>query len=144
MKKLALLLFLTLASNLSAGGIKLTPIPTGQILQAQFQQQRYLSALKKPISSQGEMILWRGKGLLWETKTPFPNAILMAENAIYQLEDLNKPAKKMDEVTGYSKLMFEVMSKIMGGEILKNIPGFTAKTRDSNTRKMDGSTLPHP
>ena len=63
-------------------GVELSPLKEGEALKADFSQFRSLSTLPKPMTSTGQLVLWQGKGILWETKTPFPNMILINKNGL--------------------------------------------------------------
>lgn len=135
MKKISLFLaFCCLTFEVLAVPCKEAALPAGSVLEADFIQQRHLKMIPKPIESKGHLILWEGKGLIWSTFTPFPNALLITQKGLYQLEDtLKTPMIK----AGGDTALFNVMASIFNVRDDKEIKGFTIKnlpSKDGNWR----------
>ncbi len=52
--------------------------------QGEFTQQRYLQGLIKPITSSGQFVLVKNRGLLWQTEKPFSNQLRVTSTGISQ------------------------------------------------------------
>ncbi|GLR15042.1 outer-membrane lipoprotein carrier protein [Chitinimonas prasina] len=71
-----------------------------QVLRGQFEQQKSVVGFKKPLLSSGEFLLWRGHGVLWQTRKPFESSLVVSPDklsaesgqASYQLESSREPA----------------------------------------------------
>lgn len=55
-----------------------------QNMQGNFEQQRFLKALAKPITTRGEFALVKGKGLLWQMQKPFATTLKVTPEGILQ------------------------------------------------------------
>lgn len=49
------------------------------VLRATFAQERHLAGFRHPLRSEGEVLLVRGEGLLWRTRTPFPSTLIVRD-----------------------------------------------------------------
>ena len=58
---------------------------TGQpVVRAHFEQVRTIKDLPQPLRSQGEMLIARDSGLLWDQKSPFPMTLLLDDKRMIQ------------------------------------------------------------
>jgi hypothetical protein len=101
----------------SKTSIPLKEVPPGYVLKAPFSQQRYLTGIPKPIVSKGELLLWKGKGLIWKIKAPFPSVILITKKNLYQIEDGKKVPMINTSQMGHEGALFEMMSKLLDGSV---------------------------
>lgn len=59
---------------------------TGQpLIRAHFAQTRTIKDLPQPLRSQGEMLIARDKGLLWDQKAPFPMMLMLDDSRMVQI-----------------------------------------------------------
>lgn len=59
---------------------------TGQpVVRAHFNQTRTIKDLPQPLRSQGEMLIARDTGLLWDQKTPFPMLLILNDKRMVQV-----------------------------------------------------------
>lgn len=126
MKALAISLFMFCAIHISAQelpGRSAIP-PAGSVLEAHFTQFRHLNGIPKPIKSEGDVILWHGRGLIWKTLSPFPNTLLITKKGLYQLENqIKTPLLK----AGGDSALFNVMAEIFTMNDESQIKGFTVE-----------------
>lgn len=54
------------------------------IVRAHFEQTRTIKAMPQPLRSQGEMLIARDHGLLWDQKTPFPMQLMLNDTRMVQ------------------------------------------------------------
>ena len=54
------------------------------IVRAHFEQTRTIKAMPQPLRSQGEMLIARDNGLLWDQKTPFPMQLMLTDTRMVQ------------------------------------------------------------
>lgn len=55
------------------------------VVRAHFDQTRTIKNLPQPLSSQGEMLIARDTGLLWDQKTPFPMLLMLDDKRMVQV-----------------------------------------------------------
>ena len=54
------------------------------VVRAQFSQTRTIKDLPQPLRSQGEMLIARDQGLLWDQKAPFPMLLMLDDTRMVQ------------------------------------------------------------
>lgn len=62
------------------------------VIRAHFAQTRVIKDLSQPLRSQGEMLIARDKGLLWDQKAPFPMMLMLDDSRMVQVVN-NQPAQ---------------------------------------------------
>lgn len=62
------------------------------LLRAEFNQEKKIKALRRPLRSKGRFIFDTQKGLYWHTKTPFDSVFVITPKGITQLTDGEKTA----------------------------------------------------
>jgi len=62
------------------------------VIRAHFAQTRVIKDLPQPLRSQGEMLIARDKGLLWDQKAPFPMMLMLDDSRMVQVVN-NQPAQ---------------------------------------------------
>lgn len=55
------------------------------VVRAHFTQTRTIKDLPQPLRSQGEMLIARDQGLLWDQKAPFPMALMLDDSRMVQI-----------------------------------------------------------
>lgn len=119
MKYFLICIFLIFSINIQAH-----EMPQDSVLKAHFTQYRYLRDIPKPIKSEGQLVLWEGKGLLWSTHSPFPNSIIITKQGIYQLQN-NTIAPMVKN--GGNTVLFEVMVHLFKINQEGQVKGFTTE-----------------
>lgn len=61
------------------------------IVRAHFEQTRAIKDLPQPLRSQGEMLIARDQGLLWDQKSPFPMQLLLDDTRMVQIVNGQPP-----------------------------------------------------
>ncbi len=141
MKTLIICLLIICGLHLEAqqSSVKMTSLPAGSVLEANFIQYRNLTGVPKPIKSEGHMILWEGKGLIWATSSPFPNTLLITKKGLYQQENRTKtPIVK----AGGENAMFDVMAGIFKMDYEIQDKGFTIEELPSNNNNWQIRLIP--
>ncbi|MGB8666033.1 MAG: outer membrane lipoprotein carrier protein LolA [Serratia inhibens] len=54
------------------------------VLRAEFEQQRSINGMEKPLKSSGELLISQQKGLWWEQRKPFPLTLLLDDKRMVQ------------------------------------------------------------
>jgi len=90
------------------------------LLKATFKQQRFLQGITRPILSNGEMLLLGNKGIIWETKNPFSNRMLITHRGVYRI--VNKKPRIVSK-TGNNVIM-SLISKILNGSLTDGVKAF--------------------
>ncbi|OJT37167.1 LolA family protein [Serratia plymuthica] len=82
------LLMVVALFSLSAQAVTLTELQLrfGQqpVLRAEFEQQRSISGMTKPLKSSGELLISQQKGLWWSQQKPFPLTLLLDDKRMVQ------------------------------------------------------------
>jgi hypothetical protein len=121
----------------------LANLPRGGLLKAEFTQKRYMQAIAKPIVSQGQILLWDGKGLIWDTKSPFPSSILMTQGGLFSLDLGQKKSLMQGQQKHQEEALMNVMSKLLNGSF-DDIDGFTSKSMNASKQGQWSVTLTPP
>jgi hypothetical protein len=53
-------------------------LATFDVLRGEFVQEKRVSGFDHPLRSAGSLLLVRGRGLVWETRAPFPSALVLS------------------------------------------------------------------
>jgi hypothetical protein len=119
----ALLLFL-FSLNLSHADDVLTQI-TGRLVktpitQGNFQQEKRLKILRKPLLSTGAFTYHQSKGVIWKTLTPIPSLLLVNESRL--LTGQNEQA--------VPAAFGNVFKALLGGELNRLTEGFSITGED--------------
>ena len=61
------------------------------VVRAHFEQTRTIKDLPQPLRSQGEMLIARDSGLLWDQKAPFPMTLLLDDKRMVQVINGQQP-----------------------------------------------------
>lgn len=61
------------------------------LLRTDFAQTKHVSALSKPLLSQGKLIFSRSHGVLWQIRKPFPLTYALTKQNVVQFEEGKKP-----------------------------------------------------
>jgi hypothetical protein len=118
-------------------------LPANNLLKAKFSQHRYLKDIPKPIISKGDLILWNGKGLIWQTTKPFPGTLLITKKGIYQVEGNLKKPLIQNQVMAQQAALFDMLSKILNGSFAE-VQGFKSEPLPSTTHGEWGFKLTPP
>ncbi|MDF2576908.1 MAG: hypothetical protein K0S74_392 [Chlamydiales bacterium] len=117
MKKFLVLFFLSYCIYLDAHSLEhFQTLKTGQLLQLDFIQKKSISGIPKPLISEGTVLLWEGKGLIWEVKTPFPCSILITPTGIFDIENDQKTPLISSERVAQQGPIFTLLFKILAGD----------------------------
>ncbi|KAA2285952.1 LolA family protein [Arenimonas fontis] len=79
---LALLLAL---APMPATAMELPPLESPAVLRGDFVQEKRIAGFQAPLRSQGRFLLLRGRGLLWETREPFPSTLVVTTAQMYEI-----------------------------------------------------------
>jgi hypothetical protein len=82
------LLMVVALFSLSAQAVTLTELQQRfsqqPVLRAEFEQQRSISGMTKPLKSSGELLISQQKGLWWSQQKPFPLTLLLDDKRMVQ------------------------------------------------------------
>lgn len=82
------LLMVVALFSLSAQAVTLTELQQRfsqqPVLRAEFEQQRSISGMAKPLKSSGELLISQQKGLWWSQQKPFPLILLLDDKRMVQ------------------------------------------------------------
>ncbi len=92
----------TTLSNISAQMVR------GDVLCSDFEQEKYLQALARPLLSSGRLIFVAEQGVLWQVLTPYPARLLVRSDELVRWDDDGIAHK-----TGYGRTpIFRALSSI--------------------------------
>lgn len=78
------------------------------LLECEFYQERYISAMNKPLISNGLILLDRTQGVIWQQNKPFEQLMVMTEKQIYQSVNGSQQTIKAEEqpqIFHFTKIM---------------------------------------
>jgi len=81
-----------------------TPVQRGA-----FQQDKLLAGFAKPLKSQGDYLLVRGKGLIWRTTSPFASQLVLTRDRIAGGGGLQLDASKEPGIRVVTQLMLSLL-----------------------------------
>lgn len=61
------------------------------VIRAHFEQTRAIKDMPQPLRSQGEMVIARDRGLLWDQKSPFPMLLMLTDTRMVQVVNGQTP-----------------------------------------------------
>jgi len=104
------------ADNVSDIGRLLTRAP---LVCGTFIQSKTLTALTRPLVSNGRVIFASGTGVLWQIRSPFPSQALVKEDALIRWDSENVPRRsgfgKTPQFRALSDVFFAVFAGDTGG-----------------------------
>lgn len=101
------------ASELVAGvRARLAEAP---VLRGEFEQKKTVAGFKKPLVSRGGFLLWREKGVLWDTRTPFPSTLTLTRTSLSAQQGTGGAAYTLDAsrepaLAAMNELLFALLS----------------------------------
>ena len=71
----------------------------GEVLRGEFTHEKRVAGFDHPLTSRGEFLVWRGHGVLWQTRQPFASTLAITATRLsadsgdsaYQLDAANEP-----------------------------------------------------
>jgi hypothetical protein len=79
-----------------------------------FQQDKQLAGFAKPLKSQGDYLLVRGKGLIWRTTAPFASQLVLTRDRISGGGGLQLDASKEPGIRVVTQLMLSLLDGDLG------------------------------
>ncbi|MEO8743374.1 MAG: outer membrane lipoprotein carrier protein LolA [Lysobacteraceae bacterium] len=75
-------LMLSMASLANAGDSVRERLAKPAVLRGTFEQSRHLQGFHNPLVSQGDFVVARDRGVLWETRKPFPSTTVISKDRV--------------------------------------------------------------
>jgi len=89
-----------------------------KILCGRFDQSKQLVGMKKPLLSNGRFCISAGKGVLWRTLQPFPNALRLTRDEIVQMQGeritVRLDARQEPSVRIINNVLFSLLAGDLG------------------------------
>ena len=84
------------------------------VLRAGFEQERHIPGFTKPLRSAGEVLMIRGEGLRWETRTPFPGVMIVRGDTM-RVRDAQGREQRVGEGAGAAvpRLVQELLEALL-------------------------------
>lgn len=79
-----------------------------------FQQDKQLAGFAKPLKSQGDYLLVRGKGLIWRTTAPFASQLVLTRDRIAGGAGMQLDASKEPGIRVVTQLMLSLLDGDLG------------------------------
>ena len=95
-----------LAASLDEVARRLT---SAALQRGRFEQEKHLSGFAKPLKSQGDYLLVRGRGVIWRTATPFASQLVLTQDAIAGSDGMRLEASKEPGVRVVTTLMLALL-----------------------------------
>lgn len=82
---------------------------SGTLQRGRFEQEKRLAGFAKPLKSQGDYLLLRGRGVIWRTAAPFASQLVLTKDAIAGSDGLRLDASKEPGVRVVTTLMLALL-----------------------------------
>ncbi len=79
----------------------------------EFTQAKTLQGFPKPVKSSGVFVFWNGRGLLWETKKPFPNKMIVSQSGLSRESRFEKQTLTVNDnphIESINRLLMSLMA----------------------------------
>lgn len=84
------------------------------VQRGRFEQDKALAGFAKPLKSQGDYLLVRGKGLIWRTTAPFASQLVLTRDRIAGAGGLQLDASKEPGIRVVTSLMLSLLDGDLG------------------------------
>ena len=84
------------------------------VQRGRFEQDKALAGFAKPLKSQGDYLLVRGKGLIWRTTAPFASQLVLTRDRIAGAGGLRLDASKEPGIRVVTSLMLSLLDGDLG------------------------------
>lgn len=81
----------------------------GALQRGRFEQEKQLAGFARPLKSQGDYLLLRGKGLIWRTAAPFASQLVLTRDSIAGSDGLRLDASREPGVRLVTGLMLALL-----------------------------------
>jgi hypothetical protein len=85
------------------------------VLRASFSQERVLPGFRRPLRSEGEVLLVRGEGLRWATRAPFPSTLVVRGGRM-AFRDAEGRRQSVDEGGHVAGLVQELLDALLSAD----------------------------
>lgn len=85
-------------------------IASHKVQKGDFTQTKFISKLKRELSSSGSCIISREDGIMWQTKKPFPSTMIVSASSVVQISSSGKKSVLQAE----GNATFESFAKVIG------------------------------
>ena len=108
-----------------------------QTLCADFEQQRILKALSRPLLSKGEMVFRKGAGVLWRVPDPFPGRALVTASEVIKWDGDGPPRHLALDRSPLFRAITDVVLSLFAGDVEGLARSFTLiPERDGKTWRL--------
>lgn len=88
------------------------------VIRGQFEQTRRLSGFSNPLVSRGEFVLARGRGVVWQTREPFPSSLLVTPGKLVMRGPDGRVQQQMQaEAQPAMRVVGESMIAVLRGDL---------------------------
>jgi hypothetical protein len=100
----------------SANAVEVSPerVTAKEVLRGRFTQERVLAGFSKPLVSTGTFVLVPGRGLIWQSESPFRTTVVVTDAGITQLVDgqeaMKVPASRLPGLSPLYRAMAAAIS----------------------------------
>lgn len=91
-------------------------VSKGQVLRGQFDQQRTLAGLEKPVRSHGRFVLAPGQGLIWHVEAPFEIVTVITPDGLQQKVKGGVTTRIPADRLPFLRKLFELLGGSLAGD----------------------------
>jgi hypothetical protein len=91
------------------------PTDAPAVLRASFSQERLLPGFRRPLRSEGEVLLVRGEGLRWQTRSPFPSTLVVRGGRMV-FRDAEGRTQSVDEGGHVAGLVQDLLDALLSAD----------------------------
>lgn len=130
-RALFVVMALLLASSATAYGGVRDKLARPAVLRGTFEQSRHLQGFHNPLVSQGDFVVARDRGVLWETRKPFPSTTVISKDRVVTRQGDGSSQVVVDKSQSQAANMVNaLMPALLGGDVETLAKYFTPKETD--------------
>lgn len=134
------ILFLALSWDIDASAAGAAPgvrarLAQAPVLRGSFEQEKRLQGFRNPLRSQGDFILSRDRGIVWNTRKPFASTLVLGKD---RLQTRQADGTKQDIIAAGNAQALAIANQLMLALVAGNIDGLAESFDVKESTKDDG------
>jgi hypothetical protein len=87
------------------------------VLRGQFEQSRHLQGFHNPLVSQGDFVVSHDRGVLWETRKPFPSTTVVSKDRLLVRQADGSSQVVFDKNSPAASMVDALLPALLGGDV---------------------------
>lgn len=113
------------------------------LLRGRFEQDKQIAGFRKPLRSNGQFVLARGRGVIWQTERPFPSRLTMTTQRLRVTS--GDSVREVDAATEPAlRAIHDVLFDVLAGDLAGLKDAFTIEVLRADGPRWQLRLLPRP